>query len=137
MYNFKKADWESLNFDLKHVQWDSHLECCDATTAWNRFKSILSLLCDKHIPKLTIKSQIQPPWFDSDIHKLCLKKERLRKKFKHTKSSIDQEKFKLARKTFQRAVQDKMRSNFEDDSDPSLISKKIVHMLSVHLILQE
>ena len=73
MYNFKKADWESLNFDLRHVQWDNHLKFCDATTAWNRLKSILSQLCDKHIPSLTIKSQFQPPWFDSDIHKLCLK----------------------------------------------------------------
>ena len=79
VYNFKKADWESLNFDLRHVQWDNHLKFCDATTAWNRLKSILSQLCDKHIPKLTIKSQFQPPWFDSDIHKLCIKKERLRK----------------------------------------------------------
>ena len=124
MYNFKKADWESLNFDLRHVQWDSILKFCDPTTAWNKSKAILFQLCDKHIPKLTIKSQFQPPWFDSDIHKLCLKKERLRKKFKCTKNPIDQEKFKMARKIFQRAVQDKMRSNFDDDSDPALISKK-------------
>ena len=30
----------------------------------------------------------------------------------------------MAKKHFKKAVQEKMRSNFEDDSDPSLISKK-------------
>ena len=124
MYNFKKANWEDLNKDLRQVNWNMHLKYQDTSTAWNIFKSILSRLCDKHIPKITIKSQFQPPWFDSDIHKLCLKKERLRQKFNVSKNPVDMEKFKLARKSFKAAVQAKMRSNFEDKSDPGLISKK-------------
>ena len=124
LYNFNKANWNDLNSDLKHVNWDFHLKFCDSNTAWNRFKSILTNLCDRHIPKVTVKSRFQPPWFDSDIHKICLKKERLRQKFKLSKSPEDGDKFKMARKKFKNAVQEKMRSNFEDDSDPSLISKK-------------
>ena len=124
MYNFKKANWDGLNNDLKHVNWDYHLKYCHINTAWNNFKTILFHLCNKHIPKVTIKSQFQPPWFDSDIHKICLKKECLRQKFKQTKKPEDQEKFKMAKKYLKKAVQEKMRSNFEDDSDPSLISKK-------------
>ena len=124
MYNFKKANWEGLNKDLLHTNWDFYLKFCDPNTAWHKFKSILIPFCDKHIPKITIKSQFQPPWFDSDIHKLCLKKERLRQKFKLSKKPEDQEKFKMARINFRKKVQEKMISNFEDDSDPSLISKK-------------
>ena len=52
------------------------------------------------------------------------KKERLRQKFKLTKKPEHEEKFKIARTNLKKVVQDKMRSNFEDDSDPSLISKK-------------
>ena len=124
MYNFKKANWNSLNDDLNHVNWNYTLKYCDSTTAWNRFKTILIKLCDKHIPKITIKSQFQPPWFDSDIHKLCLKKDRLRQKYISSKNPVDHEKFKMATKSFKAAVQEKMRYNFEDDSDPALIPKK-------------
>ena len=133
MYNFKKANWDALNNDIKHVNWDAHLKFLDTSTAWNRFKSTLSHLCDKHIPKITIKSQFQPPWFDSDLHKLCIKKERLRKRFIMSKNPIDSEKFKLARKSFKAAVQEKMRSNFEDDSDPALISKNILPTCQVYI----
>ena len=79
MYNFKKANWHYLNIELKHVNWNYVLKYCDPVTGWNRLKSILSHLSDIHIPKITVKSQFQPPWFDSDLHKLCLNKERLRK----------------------------------------------------------
>ena len=37
-----------------------------------------------HIPIITLRNKMQPPWFDSDTHHLCLKKERLRSKFKET-----------------------------------------------------
>ena len=87
----------ALNNDLKHVNWDAHLKFCDSVTAWNKLKTIIFQFCDKHIPKITIKSQCQPPWFDSDIHKLCLKKERLRQKFKLTKKPEHEEKFKIVR----------------------------------------
>ena len=98
MYNFKKANWGALNSDIRRVNWDACLKFVESTTAWSRFKYTISRLCDKHIPKITIKSQFQPPWFDSDIHKLCAKKERLRQKFIFSKNPVDKEKFKLARK---------------------------------------
>ena len=42
-----------------------------------------------HIPTITIKNKPQPPWFDSDTHHLCLKKERLRAKFNETGRAED------------------------------------------------
>ena len=124
MFNFKKANWDALNSDLNRVQWDRCLKFCDAQTAWARFKDILHRFCDKHIPKITIKSQFQPPWFDSDMHKLCKKKERLRARYKPTKSDSDLNKFKESRKYFKKAYQNKMKSNFDDDADPAIISKR-------------
>ena len=124
MFNFKKADWTNLNIDLKNIRWKDHLCFCDSHSAWIRFKSILLGLCDVHISKVTIQSQFQPPWFDSEMHKLCREKERLRQKASRSKDLDDIKKFKKSRKTFKIKMQEKLRINVMDDSDPALITKK-------------
>ena len=50
------------------------------------------------IPTITIKKKGQPPSFDSDRHQLCLKKERLRTKFKETRRESDYKKYSECRK---------------------------------------
>ena len=102
IYNYKKAKWDELNNDLKRIKWDYLLKNCNAQRAWTIFKNILCKLCDKNIPKISIKSQFQPPWFDSDMHKICKKKERLRAKFKRSHDPEDYEKFKECRKHFKK-----------------------------------
>ena len=77
-----------------------------------------------HIPTITIKNKPQPPWFDSDTHHLCLKKERLRAKFNETGRAEDYKKFSDCRRDFHKLVNEKMISNFDDEQDPALISKK-------------
>ena len=124
IYNFKKANWNKLNEDLKNVPWGDYLKYNDAESAWNIFKSIFLKLCDMNIPKVTMKSKLQPPWFDSESYHLCREKERWRAKFKKTKNPEDQLRFKAARKLFRQSMQEKQRSSLEDKDDPSLMSKK-------------
>ena len=123
IYNYKKADWEGLNSDLKSVRWDEHLQC-DAETIWLRFKNILFYHMDRRIPTITVTDKDQPPWFDSETYQLCLKKERLRRKFNETGRAEDYTKFSECRKDFKNLINEKMISNFEEDDDPALISKK-------------
>ena len=114
-----------MDNDLKRVDWDSGLlYCTDISVAWNRFKTILLALCDKHIPKIKVKSNGHPPWFDSDIHNLCRKKERYRKSFKETNNPLHETKYKNIRKEIKLKIKEKMRSNFEDESNPNCLSKK-------------
>ena len=124
-YNYSKANWDQLNNDLKNIKWDNLIT--DNTTtqhSWNVFKKILNTLCNEHIPRITIKSNLQPPWFDSDIHKISLKKERLRAKYKKTQNPEDYDKFRNCRKLFKKSLQDKMKSTLREDHDPSLIPKR-------------
>jgi hypothetical protein len=123
IYNFKQADWEGLNNDLKSVRWDEHLQC-DAVTGWLRFKSILTHHMNCRIPIITVTDKDQPPWFDSETYQLCLKKERLRRKFNETGRAEDYTKFSECRIRFHELVNEKMISNFSEDDDPALISKK-------------
>ena len=70
-----------------------------------------------------MKSQFQPPWFDQECEKLYKEKEIWRKKAKSgTVSHLD--KFRKLRRNFKKVMNEKMRLNVVNDSDPALISKK-------------
>ena len=132
IFNYKKANWDGLNRDLNSVRWDQCLKYNEANLGWEKFKDILSHLTHKHIPTITIKDNQQPPWFDSDTFKLCRKKERLRKKYKETKSPVDYSNFSKCRKEFKNLVKEKMSANFDDEEDTALISKKFwKHLKSI------
>ena len=76
--NFKKANWSAINFELKRTNWDRVLKYCEPEIAWRRFKHISTELCNTHIPKVTVKSDFQPSWFDSDVHNIRHVKTKIR-----------------------------------------------------------
>ena len=82
LYNYKKDKLAALDRELKSVKWDQHLTFCDPETAWSHFKKIVFFHVDKNIPTVTIKNRDQPSWYDSELHDLCRKKERLHTKFR-------------------------------------------------------
>ena len=122
--NFKKANWDELNNELSDINWTSLLSSHNIETCWSIFKSKLNEICDKHIPKLTIKSDFQPPWFDSEVFVKCREKEKWRTKFKRSKSLNHELKFKNARREYCKLVKNKMRANFSDDQSDNTITKK-------------
>ena len=125
VYDYSKADWKSLNFELKRVNWNSFINTYDPHISWPIFKKILLNLCDKYIPKKSVQYQFQPPWFDTDCDKILREKEKWRAKA-HSDSGTeeDHELFRKYRSKFKKVMNDKMRLNVVDESDPFLISKK-------------
>ena len=107
-----------------HVDWDSLFRYRDIDQCWNMTKDILFMLVNKHIPKVTIKSEFQPPWFDSDCYVACREKERLRAKYKRTKNEADGIKFSNARRNFKKLTALKMQENLTDHEDTAMITKK-------------
>ena len=124
IFNYNKADYQSLNNDIRSVNWDHVFSCNDPCIAWDRFKKILADFCNKRIPKRTIRSQFQPPWYDTECDQIRRKKEKLRLKAKGSGLEKDYERFREIRKKLKNTMNAKMRLNFIDDSDSSLISKK-------------
>ena len=110
-FNFKRANWHSLNTDLNNVDWVSVLDCMEPDQAWIKFKSSLNYFLKTYIPKVTTKLNSQPPWFDTECYLKCKEKKRLHKKYKSTKSTADELKFTLCRKEFKSLVKTKMRDN--------------------------
>ena len=129
IFNYSKGDYRGLNSDLLNVNWDNIFRSNDPYPAWHHFKNILNSCCERWIPKITIKSQFQPPWYDSECDKIRQDKEKWRKRAKdpdidESAREIYTEKFRSKRKDFKLIMNKKMRLNVEDDSDDALISKK-------------
>jgi endonuclease/exonuclease/phosphatase family metal-dependent hydrolase len=123
-YNFKRANWDALNHDLCHVNWNAMVDCTEPEVAWSAFKLKLFGLVDRYIPTISFKSEFQPPWFDAEAFEACSAKEDARRKFKRTKSDLDGINFRLARRNFQNLASQKMRDNLYNDDDPALLTKK-------------
>ena len=49
IYNFKKANWEALNNDICHTNWDAMLDSTEPELAWSKFKSKLFFYIDLNI----------------------------------------------------------------------------------------
>ena len=106
---FKKADFKSLNVELSRLPWDNILtDNLNIDISLNNFESIFYAACDRHIPKVTVNSSIQPPWFDCELDAICKKKNKLLTKYRKAvdpaiKSKINDE-IKKVRKIIGRLV---------------------------------
>ena len=74
VYNYKKANWDKLNYDLTRIDWEECLSHLDIHRAWHVFKEKLLSLCNQNIPKIRISVSFSPPWYDSDV--FCLNKKK-------------------------------------------------------------
>ena len=124
VYNYKKANWDSLNRDLSRIDWEYLLGQSDIHNAWDIFKNKITSTCDIHIPKIKIKESHKPPWFDSEVFRLNKKKEKFRKLYKETRSQNHYSKYSKLRKSLKMLIKSKMRANFDSDISPNTITKK-------------
>ena len=124
IYNYKNANWDSLNRDLGRIDWEHLLGQSDMHNTWDIFKNKVTSICDNHISKVKIKESHQPHWFDSEVFRLNKKKEKFRKLFKQTKSQNHYSKYSKLRKSLKVLIKSKMNANFDSDLSPNAITKK-------------
>ena len=121
-YNYKNVNWERLNHELQHTDWDGLLNCTEPEIGWKKFKDKLFNVTDKYVKKCSVKTDGQDPWFDSDCYDAWRKKIRLHKdRHKSDRAEIA---FTLARKNFKNVVAQKMRETLNESDDSALITKK-------------
>ena len=123
MYNYNRADWTNMISELSAIDWESEIDRLKPKLAWNKFKNILFEILDKHIPKVTVKTEFKSPWFDSECFLKCKEKEKLHKKFKSNRTVLNELKFRACRKEFKNLVKAKMRANFDDQNRNNLTKK--------------
>ena len=128
IYNLKKADFKSINNELDSIPWNFFLDYDNINSSLEKFEDIFFSICDKHIPKVTVKSSYQPPWFDSELDNLCKRKVKLLNTKKRTSDpllllEIDEE-VRRVRKEYKKKVDEKKIDNVTNDDDPALLKKK-------------
>ena len=124
VYNYKKANWDSLNRSLSRFDWEHILSQADIHYSWDIFKNKIISLCDIHIPKIKVKESYQPPWFDLEVFQLTKKNEKFRKLFKETKSQNHYSRYSSLRKSLKLLIKSKINGNFDSDLSPNTITKK-------------
>ena len=129
-FNYEKANWNDLNNDLNNINWDITLDCQEPDIMWSNFKNAVLDKVNVHIPKFTIKSEYQPPWFDSECYAKCKDKDKLHKIYKTKKTLTSEIKFKTARKEFKTLIKSKMRANLVSDNRNILHKKFWSHVKS-------
>ena len=129
-FNCEKANWNDLNNDLNNINWDITLDCQEPDIMWSNFKNAVLDKVNAHIPKFTIKSEYQPPWFDSECYAKCKDKDKLHKIYKTKKTLTSEIKFKTARKEFKTLIKSKMRANLVSDNRNILHKKFWSHVKS-------
>ena len=96
IYNFKKANWGDIKSDLSKVNWHHALNSNNIEDSWIKFKSKLTEVRNKHIPKIKVSNEFKPPWYDSEVFVINRKKSRLHTLYKKLAVTITTLSFLLA-----------------------------------------
>jgi hypothetical protein len=109
IFKYKEADWEALSLELGSHNWHELFHNKSILDSWNIFKSKLDIAMRKCIPMAKIKVRQQPPWFDSEIFEMSKTKSRLRKMFKQTRSTTDEDNLNKYKTLFKQKVIEKKK----------------------------
>ena len=101
VYDFKKADYESINNKLNTLNWDTLLDqnCNDVEEIVEKFYQTLFQICDEFIPKKTLKPKTNhyPHWFSTELIDLIQRKKRIHKIYKEFELEDDYDAFSILR----------------------------------------
>ena len=89
--------------EMAQIDWKDILSK-DVETDWQSFKGILLNLCEKHIPKKTIKEMKRPPWLKQEVLRLVRQKRASWRRYKISSHAEDFQAFKLLEKKVKKAV---------------------------------
>lgn len=98
IFNFKKADYSSLNAELSCVSWDANFKDLNTEEMINTFYNILDSLINLYVPRLKVKSKSYPNWYSYELIKLIKKKYKIHRLFKKYKNDMYYMEFSKLRK---------------------------------------
>ncbi|XP_045541846.1 uncharacterized protein LOC123723306 [Papilio machaon] len=89
-YNFYKADYDNIIFDLNRIAWiDVLSKRNDVNTMLLTFYSELDNVIKKYVPKSKPRNSRYPPWFTKNLINLLRLKHKTRMKYKKYKNPLD------------------------------------------------
>ena len=65
-FDFKRANWENLRNEISSVDCCSILDNTEPDVSWKNFSTSLLSLIESTIPKINVKSEFCPIWFNAE-----------------------------------------------------------------------
>ena len=91
LYNFKKADWNSLKHSLSLINWDLCFEENDINASLVNWSDTFLAAVNQHIPTSKPRNVNEHPWIDHELLNLIKVKNKLRNAVIKRGSTLDHE----------------------------------------------
>ena len=105
VYDYKRADFHGLRTSLFMNDW-TNIDNLPVDEAVTVFYSTLKAYMHEHIPTITLKRQYSP-WFDCDVRKLLVAKERAFHAMKRDRNPDNIKQFRDCRRIFKKKAYEK------------------------------
>jgi hypothetical protein len=104
MYDFARADFLSLYYDIANCDWTDLLKTSNINIAVNVFYDKLFSILNLHVPLRKCPSKKHPPWFSYELKIMLKKKNKLRKRFKKYQLPHIYDQFRQVRSDIKRKI---------------------------------
>jgi hypothetical protein len=110
-FNYWKGDYKRINDELRCMNWKEALQPLNAEEAWQTFKGRLINLCEKHIPRKTVKHpKKNGRWISNLTLRKIKDRDKAWKRYSNYRSSLNYGKYKSLRNIVTSMIrQDKAR----------------------------
>ena len=80
VYNFKRADWSSLNNLLQNTSWDQCFVPNDLDASLSNWCAVFLTVVNQHVPKSKTRNIRDHPWIDKELLSLVKRKKQAKTK---------------------------------------------------------
>ena len=109
VYDFKRADWSSLNNSLQNTSWDQCFVPNDVDGTLSNWCAVFLTIVNQHVPKSKTRNIHDHPWIDKEILSLIKRKNKQSLKANRTGCVHDAQKFKDLRRLTKQLISQKKK----------------------------
>ena len=103
VWNFAKARFQEMKYELSTIHWRDHFTN-NIEANWATFEAMFSEICNKYVPKKSVKQMKRPAWLKQETLTLIRQKRAAWKRYRGTKNQNDFLVYKLLEKKVHKAV---------------------------------
>ncbi len=104
-----KADHEAIRQELSDINLQQFIDS-DIETTWNQTKELFTRLINNHVPSKMSSNRPTNPWSNTEVRKLCKKKEKAHTRYRKTQDPKDLAVYKDLKRQSQKTIRTAKRN---------------------------
>ncbi|XP_055615034.1 uncharacterized protein LOC129761341 [Toxorhynchites rutilus septentrionalis] len=101
-YNYRKADYSSMNRYFLGINWNDILENQDIDNATSSMSNVLLYAIEQFVPKKKAKKSLNPPWTNANLKRLKSLKRSYLRKFAKCRNDFWRSQYSFVNRTYKR-----------------------------------